>query len=131
MVRIGSGEAPLAQRARDVWVDGLVRQYTSLHPEAHSQRKSQHIREATQLSKIIMEVVRQLSAITDQASILHASVIKSAPTELPLWKASAMNSSDWASRLMQCRQCLLGTLHRPCRHLPIRLRQDCRGVLVA
>ncbi len=76
VVRIGSEEAPLAQRARDVWVDGLVRQYTNLHPEVHSQRKSQHIREATQLSRIIMEVVRQLSAVTDQASILHALVTK-------------------------------------------------------
>ena len=76
VVRIGSEEAPLAQRARDVWVDGLVRQYTGLHPEVHSQRKSQHIREATQLSKIIMEVVRQLSAITDQASTLPALVIR-------------------------------------------------------
>ena len=92
MVRIGSEEAPLAQRARDVWVDGLVRQYTNLHPEVHSQRKSQHIREATQLSRIIMEVVRQLSAVTDQASVLHASVTRYATTGLPLQNASAMNT---------------------------------------
>ena len=26
VVRIGSEEAPLSQRAKDVWVDGLIRQ---------------------------------------------------------------------------------------------------------
>ena len=66
VVRIGSEEAPLAQRAKDVWVDGLVRQYTCLHPEAHSQRMSQHIRAATQLSRTIAEVVTQLSQTHDQ-----------------------------------------------------------------
>ena len=66
VVRIGSEEAPLAQRAKDVWVDGLVRQYTCLHPEVHSQRMSQHIRAATQLSRTIAEVVTQLSQTHDQ-----------------------------------------------------------------
>ena len=31
VVRVGSEEAPLSQRARDVWVDGLIRHAT--HPD--------------------------------------------------------------------------------------------------
>lgn len=30
VVRIGSEEAPLSQRAKDVWVDGLIRQDTEI-----------------------------------------------------------------------------------------------------
>lgn len=73
MVRIGSEEAPLAQRARDVWVDGLVRQYTGLHPEAHSQGMAQHIRAATQLSRTIAEVVAHLSKSKDQVCLTRSS----------------------------------------------------------
>ena len=69
VVRIGSEEAPLAQRARDVWVDGLIRQYTHLHPEAHGQRMSQHIRAATQLSRTIAEIVTRLAETTDQVCL--------------------------------------------------------------
>ena len=68
VVRIGSEEAPLAQRARAVWVDGLIRQYTYLHPEAHGQRMSQHIRAATQLSRTITEIVTRLAETHDQVS---------------------------------------------------------------
>lgn len=68
VVRIGSEEAPLAQRARDVWVDGLIRQYTHLHPEAHGQKMSQHIRAATQLSRTIAEIVTRLAETHDQVS---------------------------------------------------------------
>ncbi len=30
VVRVGSEEAPLAERARDVWVDGLIRRYLDM-----------------------------------------------------------------------------------------------------
>ncbi len=66
VVRIGSEEAPLAPRAKDVWVDGLVRQYTQLRPDLHSLRMNQHIREATKLSRLIADVVLKLSKAQDQ-----------------------------------------------------------------
>ena len=69
VVRIGSEEAPLAQRAKDVWVDGLIRQYTLLHPEVHSQRMQQHIRAATQLSRTIAEIVTRLADTQDQVRL--------------------------------------------------------------
>ena len=78
MVRIGSGEAPLAQRARDVWVDGLIRQYTYLHPEVHGQRMSQHIRTATQLSRTIAEVVVRLADTLDQVSGCNIGLVSRA-----------------------------------------------------
>ena len=30
MVRVGSEDAPLAERAREVWVDGLIRRYLDM-----------------------------------------------------------------------------------------------------
>ena len=74
VVRIGSEEAPLAQRAKDVWVDGLIRQYTYLHPEVHSQRMNQHIRAATQLSRTIAEIVTRLGDTQDQVSVTFSGV---------------------------------------------------------
>ena len=71
VVRIGSEEAPLAPRAKDVWVDGLVRQYTQLHPDSHSLRMNQHIREATKLSRLIADVVLKLSKAQDQVGLWH------------------------------------------------------------
>lgn len=39
VVRVGAEEAPLSQRARDVWVDGLIRQAHTLikYPQPVSQ----------------------------------------------------------------------------------------------
>lgn len=36
VVRVGSEEAPLSARARDVWVDGLVRRYLDMQQPGES-----------------------------------------------------------------------------------------------
>ena len=38
VVRIGSEEAPVSQRARDVWVDMLIARYTDMDPATWQHR---------------------------------------------------------------------------------------------
>ena len=40
VVRIGSEEAPVSQRAREVWVDLLIARYTDMDPAAWQRRQT-------------------------------------------------------------------------------------------
>ena len=70
MVRIGSEEAPLAQRAKDVWVDGLIQAVHLPAPRgAQPEDASSTSERATQLSRTIAEIVTRLADIQDQVSV--------------------------------------------------------------
>jgi hypothetical protein len=48
-VRVGSGSAPLSQRARDVWLEALVNQYLSAQSIHDVQAKLQEFRRCASL----------------------------------------------------------------------------------
>ena len=78
-----------------MWVDGLIRQYTYLHPEAHSQRMNQHIRAATQLSRTIAEIVTRLAETTDQVGANTVSYALSLPKHgIPTCHQQTSKASD-------------------------------------
>ena len=77
-----------------MWVDGLVRQYTQLHPDLHRLRMNQHIREATKLSRLIADAVLKLSKAQDQVdfgtSIHYIVFADSNPLAFPM-RSQGMN----------------------------------------
>jgi hypothetical protein len=62
VVRVGSEEAPLASRVRDVWVDGLVRRYVGLTRAQWAHESKRQQQEVIRLSKLILEVQKRIAA---------------------------------------------------------------------
>jgi hypothetical protein len=62
VVRVGSDFAPLSQRARDVWVDGLIQQYVEMSEREWTAKYQALHGQITQLSR---EILTLQSTIAD------------------------------------------------------------------
>lgn len=62
VVRIGSEDAPLAPRSRDVWVDGLIRRYMTMTREQWAHDSHRLRQEVMRLCRSILEVQQRIKA---------------------------------------------------------------------
>ncbi|KAK9824183.1 hypothetical protein WJX72_008399 [[Myrmecia] bisecta] len=67
VVRVGSDQAPLAQRAKDVWVDGLVANYVEMSSEEWTSRHHTCDASIVKLSQEITSIQLSLHKATSQA----------------------------------------------------------------
>ena len=69
VVRVGSDVAPLSERARDVWVDGLIAKLLSLSEPDWRRKYERHHAEVGALSR---QVLAAQAAVSDASSPVSA-----------------------------------------------------------
>lgn len=72
VVRVGSDTAPLSQRAKDVWVDGMIQRYLDLSERECSDTAQRLTAQVQQLSREIVTLQKSICNMKNQ--VAHSTI---------------------------------------------------------